>query len=234
MALNVLIVEDEFIIAEDIRVALMANGYRVSGIARNFDQALEQLRRTRPDFALIDITLNTDQSGIELGRMLSEDLKIPYIYVSSHSDAATLEKVKLTQPSGYLLKPFQREAVFTAIEVALVNYASRSGFAADEQPTVTVKRKEERIRLRYSEILFIESDSNYSHIQTVTARYTERKTLKDMLAELNQHPFIRVHKSYAVNRSKIHMHTREKLVVGGHDIPIGRKYYQELSVYLNQ
>lgn len=233
MALNILIIEDEFVIAEDIRAALLASGYKVFGIARSYNQAIELLRKGTPDFALVDITLNTDQSGLELGRMFHEDLNIPYIYVTSHSDTSTLEKVKLTYPNGYLLKPFKRESIYAAIEVAQVNFSNTHVPQQDMEKSIVVKKGEEKKRVRYNEILFLESDANYTNIQTITSRYTERKTMKDLLDELPDHPFVRVHKSYAVNKFKVHHYTREKIFMAGHEVPIGRTYSDELSKSLN-
>jgi DNA-binding LytR/AlgR family response regulator len=233
MALSILIIEDEFIIAEDIRAALLASGYKVFGIARSYEQAIELLKKGKPDFALVDITLNTDQSGLELGRMFYEDLNLPYIYVTSHSDISTLEKVKLTYPSGYLLKPFKRESIYAAIEVAGVNFLNNRAHPQDEGKSILVKKGEEKKRVKYTEILFLESDANYTNIQTITNKYTERKTMKDLLDELPGHPFIRVHKSYAVNRHKVHHYTREKIFMAGFEVPIGRTYADELNKSLN-
>jgi two-component system, LytTR family, response regulator LytT len=233
MGLSVLIIEDEFIIAEDIKEALLTSGYKVFGTALTYEDALDLLKKGKPDFALVDITLQNDQSGLELGRILCEDLQIPYIYVTSHSDISTLEKVKLTNPSGYLLKPFRRESIYTAIEVALVNFNHISQLHPENELTIMLKKGEEKTKIKYSEILFLESDGNYTNLQTVNARYTERKALKDLLEEMNEHPFIRVHKSYAVNKNKIHHFTREKIFIAGHEVPIGRTYAEELVKYLS-
>jgi len=224
MQSSVIIIEDEFIIAEDIKAALFSHGYNLFGIARSYPQAMELLKKGKPDLALVDITLNGEQSGLELGKMFSYDLNIPYIYVTSHSDISTMEKVKLTNPTGFLLKPFKRTAVFTAIEVALMNFKNRNVESNDDEQTILVRKGEEKIKVRFSEVLFLESDGNYTHIQTVTSKFTERKTLKDMLEGICHHPFVRVHKSYAVNKNKIHHYTREKIAIGVYDIPIGRIY----------
>jgi DNA-binding LytR/AlgR family response regulator len=230
--LRILVVEDEFIIGEDIKAAVRAAGYTLFGLARSYEAAVELLKKGKPDFALIDITLNGDQTGLKLGRMMSEDLNIPYLYVTSHSDTGTLERVKLTRPSGYLLKPFKREAIYTAIEVAMAAAANQS--EEEDEKALIVKRGEEKLRIRYGKIFFLESDGNYTNIQTESSKYTERKTLKKLLDEMECHPFIRVHKSYAVNKNRIDHFSRGKIFIGEHEIPIGRAYYDELAAYLHK
>jgi DNA-binding LytR/AlgR family response regulator len=232
MPLSILIVEDEFIIAEDIRAAILSHGYTCFGIAHSYPHALDLLKKNKPDFALVDITLDGDQYGLLLGKIFSEDLNIPYIYVTSHADTGTLEKVKLTGPSGYLLKPFRRESIYAAIEVALTGFQQKKAGPDQERSTI-FKRGDEKIRVRYNEILFMESDGNYTHVQTMSTRFTERKSIKELLDELDG-PFIRVHKSYAVNKNKIHHFTREKIFIGNCEIPIGRTYAEELTHYLHQ
>jgi two-component system response regulator LytT len=231
MSLSILIVEDEFIIAEDISRALLANGYEVFDIADSYEQAIEMLLKGRPDFALLDITLDGEQLGLKLGKLLNEQYNIPYIYVTSHSDMATIEKVKVTNPSGYLLKPFNRESIYTSIEVALTNFNAAKNTSRDEQGMI-LKQGAKKIRLLFTDILFMESDGNYTHIHTHNGKFTERKKIKEMLDEFSEHPFIRVHKSYAVNKSKIQHFSREKITLEGHDIPIGRTYIEELNRYL--
>jgi two-component system response regulator LytT len=117
MALSVLIVEDEFIIAEDLNSALLRSGFEVFGIAYGYTHALALLEKGRPDIVLLDITLDHEQSGLRLGQQLNEDFRIPYIYVTSHGDPGTMRDAALTNPSGYLMKPFRREALRGIIEI---------------------------------------------------------------------------------------------------------------------
>jgi response regulator of citrate/malate metabolism len=121
MALSVLIVEDEFIIAEDLRHTLIHCGYEIFGIAYSYEQAITLLQKGRPDIVLLDITLDHEQSGLLLGKMLSHTLRIPYVYVTAHGDPGTMKDAEHTLPSGYLMKPFRREAIGNMIEVV---YAS--------------------------------------------------------------------------------------------------------------
>jgi DNA-binding LytR/AlgR family response regulator len=232
MPISVLIVEDEFIIAEDISSALISNGYRIFGIADTYAQALELLKKGRPDFALLDITLEGEQWGLKLGKMLSEDLNVPFIYVTSHSDIATIEKVKITNPSGFLLKPFNRESIYTSIEVAMASFNNRKS-EGDEEQAFYLKQGTKRIKVLFSETLYLEADGNYTNIYTLNNRYTERKKLKELMDEWTGHPFIRVHKSFAVNKNKINNLSRDRMIIAGNEIPVGRTYLEELESYFH-
>jgi response regulator of citrate/malate metabolism len=116
MSLSVLIIEDEFITAEDIRAALVIKQHTIFGIARSFEQAIQLLQKGKPDVALVDITLGKRQSGLLLGKLLSEELQIPYFYITAHSDISTLRKVKLTNPNGFIVKPFKRESIYALLQ----------------------------------------------------------------------------------------------------------------------
>ncbi len=228
MSLSVLLVEDEFIIAEDIRIAAESHGHTVSGIAYSYDEALELLEKHKPDIALLDITLGEEQQGLKLGRLLYEELDIPFVYVTSHSDAATIAKVKETNPSGFLLKPFNREAIYTAIEMALANYTSRKESEGQER-AFFYRQGTKKLRIPYRDIYYLEADGNYTKIHTAESVYTERKTIGEMLEELQEGPFIRVHKSFSVNKNKVQQISREMLGLGTYRVPVGRTYRNEVA-----
>ena len=121
--IKVLIVEDEVLIANDIADLLEDEDYIVSGIAYNSKKALEQLRQNQPDIVLLDIELNSELSGIDLAKIINKQYNLPFIYLTSFSDKATIEKVKSTNPMGYLVKPFEGKTLMTTLEIALFNYA---------------------------------------------------------------------------------------------------------------
>ena len=123
---KILIVEDETVIAKDLRFSLIDMGYSVTGIVSSYDEAIESLNKDKPDALLIDITLRGQKTGIDLGRLLLEKDEIPFIYLTSHSDKLTIEQAKTTRPSGYLVKPFKKENVYSTLEIALNNFAHRN------------------------------------------------------------------------------------------------------------
>ncbi len=119
---SILVVEDEPLIAEDIAGYLEESGFSVSGIANDGNQALQLLKQARTDAVLLDINLGTAQDGIELAGIIRQQYNLPFVFLTSHGDKATLERAKTTFPAGYLLKPFDGFDLMTSLEVALYNH----------------------------------------------------------------------------------------------------------------
>jgi two-component system response regulator HydG len=114
---NILIVEDQFIEANNIQELLEKANYRVIGIARSVPKALGIIEQESPDFVLLDIFLNGPLTGIDLAKIL-RDRNIPFIYLSANSDRMTLEAAKATHPYGFLVKPFREKDVLVMLEIA--------------------------------------------------------------------------------------------------------------------
>ncbi|MFD2035407.1 sigma 54-interacting transcriptional regulator [Belliella marina] len=119
---TILIVEDEFAVANDLRQILEKAGYRVSGIAFTVAKAIELKNQQKPDLVLLDILLKGEQTGIDLAKILGED-NIPFVYVSANTNSSILEEVKTTQPYGFIIKPFREKDVLVALEIAHYRHA---------------------------------------------------------------------------------------------------------------
>ena len=117
--ISVLIVEDDDILArvEDWRLKNL--GYSVCGRATTGAEAMGYVVNNRHDIVLMDINIKGDLDGIETAKMIKKGFNIPVIYVTSHSDGATLERAKATQPDGFIVKPFEDNDLRVAIELAL-------------------------------------------------------------------------------------------------------------------
>jgi hypothetical protein len=113
------VVEDEAIIASDIRATLKRLGYNVPPAVSSGAEALKAVRNLHPDLALVDIRIRGDMDGIDLATRLRDLDKTPVVYLTSHADEATIARAKATGASGYLLKPFDDRVLRTTIEVAL-------------------------------------------------------------------------------------------------------------------
>lgn len=121
---KILIVEDELIIAEDLREILLELGYKVTGIAKDIKEAKEILKREVPDIALLDIRLRAGDNGVDLARFIRNNYILPIIFITSYSDKDTLDQAKEVKPDGYLVKPFEKGDLFSSIEIALSNFSA--------------------------------------------------------------------------------------------------------------
>lgn len=130
MSSKVLIVEDEFIVANDLQLILKQAGYLVTGIAVSVKEAYEQIAKNKPDLVLLDIHLEGEQSGIDLAKKLKTE-NIAYIYLSANSNQTILEEAKKTDPYGFLVKPFREKDLLITLEIASYRHKnsieSRSG-----------------------------------------------------------------------------------------------------------
>lgn len=116
---SLLIVEDEAIVALDLRLQLEGLGYEVTGVAASAEAAIELVDRRRPDLILMDVRLQGALDGIAAAELIRQDRDIPVIFLTSHSDDETVRRAARTAPYGYLTKPFQIKELRAGIEVAL-------------------------------------------------------------------------------------------------------------------
>lgn len=114
---KVLIVEDEFIVANDLQLILKQAGYMVTGIAVSAEEAYEHIAKNKPDLVLLDIYLEGKQSGIDIAKKLKTE-NIAFVYLSANSNQTILEEAKRTDPYGFLVKPFREKDLLITLEIA--------------------------------------------------------------------------------------------------------------------
>ncbi|MDB9372817.1 hybrid sensor histidine kinase/response regulator [Nodularia sphaerocarpa] len=119
---KILVVEDEFILAVNLQETLESLKYTVVGLADSAAEAISQAKELRPNLILMDIRLRGEQDGIQAAELIWNTLQIPVIYVTGHSDKYTVERVTLTSPFGYILKPIKEQELYVAIQTALNRY----------------------------------------------------------------------------------------------------------------
>jgi len=123
---KVLIVEDQFVEANNLQMILEKGGYDVCTIARSVMVALEIIKEEHPTFALVDIFLQGNLTGIDLGKILKE-MGIPFLFLSGDSSKEVLDAAKATGPYGFLIKPFRKKDIIVAIEIARYHHIARVG-----------------------------------------------------------------------------------------------------------
>ena len=122
MKQTILVVEDELLIAFDLKEILEEEGYNAIINIVTVAQAIELIENEKPILVLIDINLKNNDDGVLIGHYLLKKDTIPYLYITSHSDKVTLDRVKETRPYGFIVKPFKPIDVKTTVSIILNNY----------------------------------------------------------------------------------------------------------------
>ncbi len=117
-----MIVEDEWITADDIRMSLQSLGYTVTSMVTSGEEAIQNAEKDRPDLVLMDIMLKGEMDGIEAASQIHSCYNIPIIYLTAYADEKILERARITEPFGYIVKPFVNEDLKIAIEIALYKH----------------------------------------------------------------------------------------------------------------
>ena len=246
--IRILIVEDNVIIADDMQSMLEEIGYEIVDNVIVYEQAVEVLKNKEVDLVLIDIILASDKTGIDLGKHIRENYNIPFIFVTSNSDRATVENAKTVKPNGYLVKPFEQQDLYTSIEIALSNFTAIKNNAAPEsqeaeddklmsnkvlKDSIFVKKQHLYYRIQFGDIQFIKADNVYLEVNTVDKKFLVRSPLKDYLEKLPQQKFYRAHKSYIVNVDHIDAINSKDILINNTLIPISKEFKEFIISAMN-
>jgi len=189
----------------------------------------------------MDIMLKGEMNGIEAADIIGKSLNIPYIYLTAYAEDYTVEKAKQTEPYGYIIKPFKEVDIKTAIEIAVYKHKKNKEIIKerdllyqivenrDSSDFVFVKSKSRFIKIRTEEIIFIEALKDYVIIHTIQEKFTIHSTMKEIERKFDYENFLRVHRSYIVNTSKISAIEQYTIIMEDHkkEIPIGGSYKEK-------
>jgi DNA-binding LytR/AlgR family response regulator len=246
--INVLVVEDESIVSKDIQHSLKKLGYNVVGASSTGDKAIELAGEERPDIILMDIMLKGGMNGIEAAEQIKELYSIPIVFLTAYADESTLSKAKITEPYGYILKPFKEIDLHTTIEMAVYKHGKEQEMVKERDllfslvenkegggDYIFVKSNSKLVKLNNTDIYYIEALKDYVVIHTEKVRYTIHSTMKDIANKLLKDEFLRVHRSYIVRLDKIATIEYPNLTLEKVDkvIPIGGSYRDDLNERIN-
>ena len=130
---QIMVVEDEGIVAQDIETTLQSLGYSVPYVASNADEAIAKAEEIHPDLILMDIVMPGERDGVEAAEEIKDRFHIPVIYLTAYADDETLRRAKATEPFGYILKPFQKRELYTQIERALYRHSLEQKLKESEE-----------------------------------------------------------------------------------------------------
>ena len=246
---KILVVEDEAIVARDIKVCLNKIGYEVLGSYSSGEKALEAIENNPPELILMDIMLKGKMSGIDTSAIVKEKYGIPIVFLTAYTDEQTINKAKITEPYGYIIKPFKEIDLRTSIEMALYKFKKEKEKEKNTQNKIEVlyslgiktsdfiyvKSNSSLIKVLHSEIKYIEALKDYVTIHTQENNFTIHSTMKEILKKLPETEFLRVHRSFIVNLKLIKTIELPNLILENSNttIPIGGSYKDDLFDRLN-
>lgn len=244
---KILVVEDESIVAKDIQNSLKKLGYQVPITVSSAEKAIEEIEENRPDLVLMDIMLKGQMSGIEAANLIKERFGLPLIFLTAYADDNTLSKAKITEPYGYIIKPFKEKELQTTIEMAMYKHEKDEVIKKERdlyhsiienkesKDSIFVRADYRLNKINFDDIYYVEALKDYVVINTSDNSYTTHTTMKEMVRILPQKDFVRIHRSFIVNLNKIFSIKYPDLVIEGKMkvLPIGGLYRKELYSRLN-
>ena len=219
---NILIVEDEVLIASQIEMFLELNGYNCVGIAVDFTGAIELLESNPVDLILLDIKINGSKDGIDIAKYINENLALPFLFLTSYNDVETLKELKHLNPIGYINKPINDATLLTNIDLYF------SSTKIHTQHIVPIHSGTKIYNINCTDLQYIESEHVYVNLFFTNHKQTIRLSLTKFLEQLPNNELLQINRSTAINPNAInHL---EKSSVKMHDkiFKISDKYKSNL------
>lgn len=227
------VVEDEVIIADNLCAVLSELGYDVAEPASSFEEALGMISAEKPDLLLLDIQLSGKKDGIDLATEINKTHKIPYIFLTANADAATVQRAKLAEPAAYLVKPFNKNDLYSAIEICLHNSAKNK--EEKEQADSLIIKDAIFIRegscfqkVKFTDIFYLESEHVYVQVHTKDKKYLVRSSMQQFLEYFNPEKMVRIHRSYAINMELVQTLHTDHVITNGVELPVSKNYRDDL------
>jgi len=216
---HILIVEDEILIAKQIKSQLLQHGYSCSGIAIDYNGALEILKTKKVDFVLLDININGPKDGIAIGRYLNNNMAIPFMFLTSYNDAKILDKLKQLKPVGYINKPINESTLLTSLDLY---FQSKK---AINKTIVSLKLGSKVYNIDISKLMYVETDHIYiiPHFKNQKSQ-TLRSSLAKFISKLPEDKLVQINRSTAINPDYVEEFRKSKLKVNNTTFKISDVY----------
>ncbi len=242
--ISVLLVDDEALWLESLSEDLEGFGFAIAGTASTFDEALAVMSTVPFDIALVDINIQGQESGIELGKRLYTRYKKPYLFVTGNADRQVVERAIAAQPSGYLVKPSHPASLYASIHAAVQNFqAGHSPATTDLDTTNTsfffVRVGNKLQRISWKDVVYLRAERNYTeffcavHQSSYCIRSTLLRTLTCMVPIPMRGQFVQVNRSEAVNTAFATNLRKSELVTPFARLTVTDAYLKDLKQKLN-
>lgn len=223
---NILIVEDEVLVATDIEESLESLGYTVQNAVTTGKAAIEEVEKNLPDVILMDIMLKGTMTGIEAANIIRQKHNVPIIYLTANADISTIEKAKVSLPYGYIIKPFNEKDLRTNIEIARFKFENDIkskvesdqfnkffGLGDEKKDHVIFQGEKGLEKLIPEDIYFIEKQDNQAIIHLLDEEISSTNSIEEVEKSLPTEKFFRVSELFIVNLDKIFMAKFPEIII---------------------
>lgn len=227
-ALNILLVEDEFMTRRMLKTKVKELGHIVAGETDNAEDAVDILENTRIDLAVLDINLGDGQKdGIWLGEYIRFNKNVPFVYLTAYETSDIVDRALKTEPHAYLTKPFNELSLRTSLAIAAQQHEKNR--ATETVAHLLVKHNDLLKQVPLEDITYLESDGNYLLINTESGQYRYRGTIRSVMNNLPGEQFLQTHRAFVVNRNYISGFSRSVVSIGEVEIPIAKSKAAEVA-----
>jgi two-component system, LytTR family, response regulator LytT len=225
---RILIVDDEVLIAEDLKDNLLSFGFKDIAMAHDKETALEMLHGFDPTVILLDIRMEHETDGIEIGEYIAKNTQKPFVYITAHSDVAMIQKIVKTRPVAYITKPVKKSDLYASVSLAVEQINAKT------VASLKIKDGYSTVIIPFDSIVYIESEGNYINIFCDEKKYVSRQSLDSVIAEIESSLFFRIHRSYLVNTSKVKRFSKKEVVIDNIALPVSRNLGDELERFMQE
>jgi len=225
---RILIVEDEILIAEDLKDILASFNMKSVSMAHDKRTAIQMIEELNPQIVLLDIRMEGEKDGLEIGEYLNNNKNISFIYITAHSDVAMVKKIVETQPAGYITKPIKKSDLYASINLAISRKSE-----IPEKKILNVKDGYSHVIIPQNEILYLESDGNYIHVISENKKLLVRQSLDSIMNELDPGQFFKIHRSYVINIQKVIKYSKKEVQLADITLPISRNMADNFEKFMH-
>lgn len=229
---SVLIVEDEFTIAEELKLRLLEFGFEVIEPVDNGQEAINIFKKEFPDLILMDIDLAGEIDGIETAQKINKLQPTPIIYVTGKEDDFTFKRaVETARPEAFIYKPIHPKMLYRQIDLAIQRFMEEDKYLKD---SFFVKDDDyQYLRVKIEELVYIKAARSCCDIFTEKRKFTISQNLNTFLDKYHHQKLVRIHRSHAINIEKVEGLMGNRLIVNGEYLDLGKSYRDEIKKRLN-
>jgi DNA-binding LytR/AlgR family response regulator len=240
--ISVLVIEDEETWAHQITYDLKQFGFTVSACVDTVEDALPAITANNFDIALLDINLNGKNSGIALGKLISQTIKKPFIFITGSVNDSIIADAADALPSAFLTKPFNPASLFISIQGAIHHFSAGQNAAPDNnEPEINsffVKLGNKYVRVDWGNVVCLRSDKNYTTIissdnNTYMIRSTLQKTLQHLVPAPLKNNFVQISRGDVINKAFIKEVVDDEAITQHHTFSVTEAYLKNLKQQLN-